>query len=426
MSVTTNKIARAGDVEVRDVTLITSAGFAQTITPQVVGIEIYEDLFATFITGTLTIRESQELTNLLPLMGEEIVRLDVRTPSLPDDQVYQGEFYIYKMQNRQKTSEREVLYTLHFISKEAVIDLNKHVAKAYEGTPSEIIEKICTDEELGLQTRKQVFLEDTSNSIKYVSNFWSPTRNIQYVCDHALNKFDSPSMIFFENKYGFNFMALESLYASGELKQRFIWDNYTADISSGGGSSRDINKDYQRVLDLDIPLTYDYMERLKSGMYGSEIITYDVMTHQYTHSGYKPDFNKSAHLNEVPLWTQDVMARAKSVIVHGKKYYNNYTGHGDVTNTRYIQQRKSLLAQAEANKLVLTVYGRTDYSVGQRVVLEVPKAGQIKHNEREWRDVTLSGVYLIAAICHVIDTTQHTCVIELIKDSYTASLNDTK
>lgn len=421
-----DRVSKAGDVEIRDVTLITSQGFAQTITPQIVGIEIFEDIFATFITGVLTIRDSQELSNLLPLVGEEIVRMEIRTPSLPDNQAYTGEFYIYKMSNKKKTAEREVIFQLHFISKEAIVDLNKKISKAYEGLPSDIIAIVCKDEQWGLQTPKDVFVEDTSNKIKYVSNFWSPTQNIQYVCDHALTKYESPSLIFFENKFGFNFVALESLYTGGDLKQKFIWDNYTQDIQPSGGSSRDINKDYQRVMTLETPLTFNYIDRLKAGMYGSELITYDMMTHQYTHVGYEPVFSDHAHLNKKPLWTGRAIARAKSIVIDGRKYYNNFEGYGDVTNTRFIQKRKSLLAQAEAFKVTIEVFGRTDYSAGQRVLLEVPRNTQIKRDDPNWKDNVMSGIYLISAICHSIDTTQHMCVLELIKESFVADLNDSK
>jgi hypothetical protein len=425
-NISAEKVSQAGDVDVRDITIITSNGFAQTITPQVVGIEIFEDIFSTFITGTLTIRDSHELSNILPLIGEEVLRFEIATPSLPADQTYKGEYYIYKMDNRTKTAEREILYTLHFISKEAIIDLNKKTSKAYEGPPSDIILNICTDMQWGLETKKQIFAENTNNKIKYISNYWSPTQNIQYVCDHALNASDSPSMIFFENKHGFSFVALESLYTAGGLKQKFIWDNYTAEINPGGGSSKDIEKDYQRVMELDTPLTFNYMDRLKSGMYGSELITYDIMTQQYTHLGYAPKFTDHKHLNEYPIWTDKVAARAKSVVIHGRKYFNNFEGHGDVTNNKFIQKRKSLLAQAEAYKVIITVLGRTDYTAGQRVLLEIPKAAQIKEKDstdEQVNDNIMSGVYLISAICHVIDKELHTCVLELIKESFVVNIN---
>lgn len=60
----TEKINKAGDVSIDEVSIISIKGFSQDITPQVMGIDIYEDLFGTFMTGKLHIRDAQELTSL--------------------------------------------------------------------------------------------------------------------------------------------------------------------------------------------------------------------------------------------------------------------------------------------------------------------------------------------------------------------------
>lgn len=422
---TSEKVKFAGDVRIEDVTIITSLGFAQTITPQVIGIEIYEDMFSSFITGKLILQDSQDLSNLLPLVGEEIVRLRVVTPSLPEKDAYEGEFYIYKMDDRVKSQQRELVYVLHFISKEAIIDLNKTVSKAYSGKISDSVESILTSV-YGLETKKTLNIEETSNSTKFISNFWSPTKCLQYCCDNAINQSDSPTYVFFENKYGLNFISLDTLYTGTPLMQRFIWDNYSAEVSSTGSSSRDLNKDYQRVIEFQMSDGFNYIDRLQSGMYGSEIIYYDILTKQYVHTGYKPDFETGKHLNEFPLYSSNIAARPKSLVIHDNMYYNNFEGYDDTTNTKSIQKRKSLMALAEGYKLTITVFGRTDYSAGQRVYLEVPKNRQLKKDDPDYEDKLLSGNYLISALCHFISREKHECTMELIKDSFRMNLNDSK
>ena len=423
MSVSQQKVSVAGDVNIEDVTLITSTGFAQTITPQVIGIEIYEDVFSSFITGKLMIRDSQELTNLLPLIGEEVVRIKVVTPSLGDEHSYSGEFYIYKMDDKMKSAEREVIFVLHFISKEAIVDLNKKISKAYSGKVSDIARTLCTDV-YGLESKKELNIEETGNKTKFISNFWSPVKCLTYACDQALNANESPTYVFFENKYGLNFLSLETLYTGSPIKQRFFWDNYTQEVQATGGSTRDIGKDYQRVLDLSSPAPFNYMDKIRSGLYGSEVVYFDILTKQYVHTGYVPDFKASKHLNEYPMWTENLAARAKSVMIHGNKYYNNFDGFDDVSNLKFVQKRKSLMAQAESYKVTIDVFGRTDYSAGQRVYLEVPKNTQIKKTDPDYLDKILSGNYLIAAICHLVTREKHTCIMELVKDSYMVNLDD--
>ena len=413
------RLSFAGDVQIRDVTLITTAGFAATITPQVVTIEIFEDIFSPFISGKMVIKDSQELGNLLPLVGEEIIRIDIGTPTIPAKDSYIGEFYVFKMDDRFKLSERELAYVLHFTSKECIVDVNKKLSRGFSGKISDIVGKILTEH---LETTKELNIEETKNSTKYVSNFWPITRNMQYLCESALNLKDSPTYIFYENKYGLNFVSLDTLYSKDNpIFQNFIWDNYTLDV--GKGSVKDLDKDYQRILEIRTPEVFNYLERLKSGMYGSEMIAFDLLTKQYMQVEYKPNFTETEHLNANPLWSSNAINRPRATLITDHRYYNNFDGYDDVTNSKFIQKRTSLMTQAEAFRLEIIVFGRTDYSVGQKVNVKLPKNTQITKSDQDWQDKLYSGNYLIAALCHRITRNRHECVMELIKDSYGMNLD---
>jgi len=119
----------AGSVDVRNVSIASTSprSFLQTITPQVVGIEIYEDIFSPFISGKIVVRDSQELLNLLPLVGEEKIILDIATPTIDEEYTIKGEFFIYKMGDRIRLSERDTGYQLYFMSKEGIIDINRKI-----------------------------------------------------------------------------------------------------------------------------------------------------------------------------------------------------------------------------------------------------------------------------------------------------------
>jgi Fe-S-cluster containining protein len=416
-------IHNAGDVDIVDVTIVTSNGFAQPITPQVIGIEIYEDIFANFITGKVMIKDSQELTNLFPLIGEEVVRIHVHTPTLDDKEDFNNEFFIYKLDDRFKVKDRELIYVLHFISKEAIVDLNRKVSRGFKGNIADIVTQVCKQE---LQTTKPLDIEPTKNSTRFIANFWNPIRCIQWVTDQAVNAVDSPSYLFFENNYGFHFRSLTSLYQGTPIKQRFIWDNYTSDVDNsqgaGGTSYRSIDKDYQRILEIDMQNGWNYIDRLKSGMYGSQIIYYDMFTQQYVHKGYAPKWDPSKSLNPYPLWTDKVISNTRAVLIHDHQYQGAFDDYGDVSNTKIRQQRRSVLAQAEGYKLTINVIGRCDYHAGQRVYVEVPLNKQLTKDDPEYLDKLMSGNYLIAAICHFINREKHECTIELVKDSYMREL----
>lgn len=416
----------AGDVTVEHVTIFTSLGEGQNVTAQVLGIELYEDVFSPFISGKILFNDSQDLINFFPLIGEEVVQIVFKTPALADTFAYSGEYYVYKADSRYRLSEREVVFALHFISKEAIVDLNKKTSKTYSGLVSDIATDILKAKD-GLETSKVCTVEDTPNTTKFISNFWSPVRSLNYLTENATNLNGSPSYVFFENKNGFNFFSLESLYNLNPVYQYFTWDNYSADINTGvsGGSDRDIMKDYQRVLDVRTPDIFNYMDRISSGFYGSQMMHYDVTTKKFTHVAYKPNWDEDVHLNPYPLWTKNVVSRTRSVLVHEHKYLNNFNGYGDVTNTKTLQRRLHLMAAARQSMVELTVLGRSDYSAGQKIYLNVPMNTQLKETleSGEFRDDILSGTYLVTACCHLVMRNRHECILEAVKDSYLVDLN---
>lgn len=412
----------AGSVDVRNVSIASTSprSFLQTITPQVVGIEIYEDIFSPFISGKIVVRDSQELLNLLPLVGEEKIILDIATPTIDEEYTIKGEFFIYKMGDRIRLSERDTGYQLYFMSKEGIIDINRKISKAYSGNITDIVKKIVVEED-GLSSKKNLNVETTPTNIKYISNFWSPVQNINYLAQAAINENNSPTYVFFENKFGLNFISLDSMYDLPVFRQ-LVWDNYTREITPAG-AVKDLNKDWNRIINLNTPQTFDYIKRIQSGMYGTEMIMFDIMTKQYTHVGFVPDFSESKHLNKYPMWSGDAPASTRSTLIKEHRYYNNFDGYQDVTNTSHIQKRVSLMTQAEAFKLEVTVLGRTDYSAGQKINIDVPLNTQIRQETVDPQDKIYSGDYIISAICHKISRDSHQCVMELIKDSFVIDIN---
>ena len=333
------------------------------------------------------------------------------------------------MADRIRLSERELAYVLHFMSVEGMIDANKKLSKVYSGKVSDIARKLMADTD-ALESTQSLNIEPTTSSTKFISNFWSPIKCLTYLTQNAINANSSPSYVFFENKNGLNFVSLDSLYSLAPIYQEFIWDNYSAHINKqgGGSSDKDLNRDYQRIYEINTPESFNYLDRIQLGMYGSQMIHYDLTTKKYTHVGYTPSWNDDHHLNKYPLWSNKVIARSRSMLLMEQKYLNNFNGYGDVTNTKTAQRRLSMLAMAEANKVQITVPGRTDYSAGQCVNLFVPKNTQVleQTTSDDFMDKILSGTYLVAAICHKITRESHECVIELIKDSFIVDLNNAK
>ena len=88
----------AGDVNLDKVEIVSSNGFIQNVTNQIIALEIFEDIFNPFITGNVVVKDSLDLANLFPFTGEEFINIGVRTPSYDEpDKIINSQFYIYKI-----------------------------------------------------------------------------------------------------------------------------------------------------------------------------------------------------------------------------------------------------------------------------------------------------------------------------------------
>ena len=416
----------AGDVSIDKVKIITAKGFYQDVGAQVINIQFYEDLFAPFITGSLILKDSLDLVNLFPFIGEEYLELEISTPTLDKNNI-KGKYYIYKMTNREMVGDKSVVYQLHFISVEAVVDLNKKTSRVFGDKISKLIEPFIKDKTFGLESDKKVIIEDTLNNTKYISNYWTPIENIMYLADTAINTNRSPSYVFFENRDGFYFISLEKLYTAGVF-QDFVYDKYTRDDRAGGGSVRNPEKDFKRILEISIPTAFDYMDRIRSGMLSSRQVSYDVTKKTYSAKNYNmfQRFEQQKHLNKYPINSDRSIFKAASRIINYPKNFGNFNGFGDVTNAKSNQERISLLKLAEANKINITVPGRCDYTVGQKIKLDLKRIEPLSKKDGDTTDKMFSGNYIIAAINHYVDKQKHECYMEIIKESSMMDMNRTK
>lgn len=424
MKQTTEAIRFAGDVAIRKLELISSSNAKIDITNQLIGIEVYEDIFSPFITMAISIRESLDFINAIPLRGEELIDIEISTPTYTDKNTFiKDRFYVYKLSDRQLLTDRNTAYTLHVISYEALIDLNMKQSKAYSGNISEIAKLFFKTD--GFSTTKGVNVEVAKNSTKYISNYWSPVKNLNFLSTSAINKNNSPSFLFYENRYGFNFISLDTLYDQ-DVYQKFYNDDYVRDTTSSGTAFRNIEREYQRVLEVKTDVTFDSLKHINKGTYASRIYSYDLVKKKYFAKDYNAldEFPVLNHLNKYALYTNAKPVSPVNYILHETKHYASHDGYADTSNVSFVQRRNHLINAIRTSSIEITVYGRTDYTVGQKVYLQMPKPASIHkedsmdtNNKSGVVDGTYTGNYIITAINHIINRDSHTCVMELSKES---------
>lgn len=415
-------LKNAGQIDIIKIDIVGSTGNYVDIRNQVISLNIYEDMFSPFVTGSIVIKDALDMVNFFPLVGDETLNLKLSTPGFTEDSGYiNSSFKIYKMTDREMLGDNIVGYILHFISIVSVLDLNIKISKSYNDNignlANNILSTYITPTDLKITPKFNV--EPTLNAFSYISNFWSPIKNLNFLAENAINVNGSPTYLFFENKNGLNFVSLASLYELPVVRT-FVQDNHVRDsIHAGRDDQRDIERDFSKIQKLNVPSAYDYLERIRNGAYSSTLITHDLLTKSYNATGY--DFlnnTNDAKLNPYTSLTNGAYHSPNAAIAHMHKNNASLPGGNDITNSKIFQHRRALLTLVDSCKVEITVFGRTDYVVGQKVALELYQNKPLDKTDTNNIDNIFSGNYLISKIRHMITNTSHTCKMELIKDSF--------
>ena len=81
-----DKIQFAGEFNLEKCVLISSAGVSAEITGNVVEINIFESIFSNALTGSIILTDTNNLSDNMPIIGQEYISLKISTPGLKGDE----------------------------------------------------------------------------------------------------------------------------------------------------------------------------------------------------------------------------------------------------------------------------------------------------------------------------------------------------
>ena len=407
-----NSIGFAGDVSINAILIRSYNGTELEIKDSVQRIDIYEDMYSPFMTAELTLVDTNDVIGKLPIIGEEIVLLDITDGTGLG--LKQKPMFAYKVKERTQVSDMAVSYTICCISIEAIVDMNIAVSKAYSGQPSDIVRDIVKKD--SLQSESNIFVEPTKNSLQFISNYWSPVQIIKFLCDRSISaKTGSPSYIFYEDIKGFNFVT-QDLLVTSQANSKFSYSNV---------KDADIGASLERIRTLYIDEEFDYISRLKAGMYGNRLLQVNpfAKSYHYRYIDFTEQYEKHSRLNTLPISSYNATRRINSTLVDKHSPSSAYSKmHFDGIGQWY-QQRRIEMATRTAQRKQIDVPGRFNVDVGQVTDVYIYSQAPARTSDQE-RDVYSlldrihSGRHLITAVHRIITRDKgHTMSLEISKDS---------
>ena len=432
----------AGEFEIKQAQIFSPDGEATDLLTdfQLIEINLFEDMFKSAITGNAIVIDTRDIISKIPLIGQERLSLKIATPSLTKKEdiidFTENHFFVHKIAGRQEVSSGGQTYQIQFVSNEAIKNSRKRVSKAYYNTKAnigEIVFDLLAEDNQGIQTSKEVFIEETVGTRAMVLTNSNPFSVIKKLSREAVSKRGSPHYVFFENKDGIHFKTLQELYEqpiSGEYHSgdKGSDEDYTAQHDSGK-----IAQSLKRILEYSLNSKQDVLINSTSGAFGGKVIEHNIFGKKYnvkTFNRFTDDANTHKRIDGNKLYSENVFGKMDSTLndeitnskisfIPSSRDKNDNDSNFELggTPTRLyetlLDRQSRFIELFDGISINMTVHGTTNVTVGDMVRVSIPVVGG-----EGIEDETYSGLYLVKKLRHTFDqgTRTHAMMMEVVKD----------
>ena len=449
----------AGDYNLTNITIINSVGERLGLRLGTVQeLNIYEDINAHAITGSMHIVDAHNIITGASLQGNERLLFKLSTPGSTnkiEDTVDATEetghpFHIYALTDRVNLSETTMAYTLHFCSRELFRNARTRVSKAYDGGLANAVVSILRDED-GLDSKKDLYFEKTRNQDKIVIPNMRPLEAINMISNKALSKNGKGAgYYFYETTKGFQFRSYESMLALQSLHHRDEILTLNYEPKPVGSRSIRTHDNQIAVESYEFLQHFDTLFQQASGTYASRVITHNLYDKSYNIKDYhyhnyfadmfhadsvSDNSKRNYHISDTPVDSdpKEYPARgdktvsdypeSKIVLQSSTRFlHNEDTGifgtsndnEGLIEGIRISQQNQV----ENSTRIKVVIPGHSYIMVGDVVRFQLPskepnKGEKVLYGYDEYH----SGRYLISKLRHRLIRGEYKIVLELVKDS---------
>ncbi len=374
---------------------------------------IYEDIFSSSITATISFADTSGMMRFLPIIGQEKVELSYSSKNVDKTETTLN-MIVTKISDVY-TENSTLFFTLHLSTEDMINNFNTRISKQFSGSATEIAQK-CFEK---LESKKTLEVEESDdryeNETAFVIPSFTPLKAISFLTRRAFSDtYKSSSYVFFENTQSYQFKPLE-YYTQQESKNSFI-------VGDMPNSSFNSNEENKKVLDYSFDSAFSVLDNITSGMYNTKLHTIDLLTRtkkEYKHS-YWEDSDKYEYMNDGPI--HDVSGKGEqyepeTLYIQPEIEINSGS---PMFNAEKIFLQRMFFRQLMKNiKCTITVFGDHKLTVGDTVDLQIPAYSIV---EPDAINEQYSGKYLITAIQHRMMLGQYEQDLELVKDSFNREL----
>lgn len=405
---------RAGDFEIREMKLTAHNGFDEAnLIPFYRTIRVYEDIFSTGVSATVSFADTSGMMRYMPIIGQEKFELEYSSKNIDDSSTLLNMIV-------SKISDVTVVgstmnFTLHLTTEDVIKNFETKISKQFTGSATEIAQK-CFDK---LESKKTLELEESDdryeNETAFVIPNFTPMRALAFLTQRAFSDtYKTSSYMFFETTKDYQFKPLE-YYTQQEPKNSFT-------VGDMPNNTLDPNVSNKQIINYSFDSAFSVIDNITNGMYNTKLHTIDLMTRQkkeHVHS-YWEDNDKYQYMNDGPI--HDVTGEGrqyKPETLYIQPEIEIQSGSPMFNMEKIFLQRVFFQQLMRNIKSRITIFGDHKLTVGDMIELQIPSYSTTDPDET---NDYYSGKYLITAIQHRILLGKYEQDLELVKDSFNTEL----
>lgn len=407
-----------GQIELNKITLTNHDGSKSvSLRMSATVINIYEDIMCPLIYAEIVLTDSADLHSSFPIIGEEFIDIEFRTPGVSDYTKYH--LFVYSSNGAETNKNgRLKTYVLKCASAELIPNATATINQRKTGTSEDIIKDLITNSSY-LNSKKNVNIEPTKGSQDMLISKLNSYQAIDLVRQRAVSqKYLSSSYCFFENAKGFNFATVEFLFDQGK---QFIKDKIFFYDSNPQGDYTTVRM--RNIIGMKQISSYDTTTKMHFGGMANMVKKFDIFTGELTNI----PFNNLQKQDQFKFPNDKKAVALNSTFFEST--YGQGTGYGMFVPTRsdvpdnYLAEslgpKQAFVQKIIQNIYWIHTYGDSVITAGDIITVNVPKISGTTEN-REMNKL-ISGNYLVAKLRHTIAMDKevfYTNSMELIKGAY--------
>jgi hypothetical protein len=381
----------------------------------------------TFADAGNSIDEKSSLEGL-PIVGTEKVLFKIKDNN---DVQIEFTFYVNKVTPiADQTTKGAVNLTL--VSKEYILNDEVRVNKRFDGKVSDAVKTILTD---FLETDKDISDIEDSTDLNEIPGQWKPIYTINWLSKKCGPANTTPGKtagyFFYETSEGYHFKSIDTLL--GQEKKKSIIYNETPD--SRGAN---IPEGYDmKALTFSKDNRIDVQQKMEAGFQSTRIILFDPYTCKYEvlnpkatgEDGVEESLTKAG--KELPVLNPEFNRQGENkqfsrttCIVKDTGTLPSGTSQEQIQKSKDPNFKPELITnqaimrynQLYSSEIEITIPGDFSLHAGDAIHFDAPSAQKDTKNDDV--DHQIGGLYIISALCHLVNAQGTYTKINLVRDSF--------